>query len=198
MLTPLNAAAASYLNGQRRSPAEPATSTARPSGSGTGGATAADRGAPPEDIREFSTGCTSGPSRTRGANPAGPPTRPRAPRAVLSWRGAGAHRRPRPGSPSRGRSGTWPPALPDQARANALYFATHRCGGRGVGRPLPVGRYWRAAWSCSFNYGVTPGPCEVGPLPRAHPLAARVVGRAVAGTGRSRSTRRGGGCSTAG
>jgi hypothetical protein len=45
-----------------------------------------------------------------------------------------------------------------KAEIYALYFATHSMGRpRGWVRPIPVGRYWRAALVVLFNYGVDRG-----------------------------------------
>jgi integrase len=45
-----------------------------------------------------------------------------------------------------------------KAEINAMYFATHQMPRpRGWNSPVPVGRYWRAAFVVFFNYGVDTG-----------------------------------------
>ena len=87
-----------------------------------------------------------------------------------------------------------------KAEINALYFATHQMRRPArVGQPVP-GRAvlaGRAGRVLQLRRRYRDG-LEVGPLPRADPLAARVVGPAVAGPGGQGAVAGGGGCSTAG
>ena len=69
-----------------------------------------------------------------------------------------------------------------KAEINALYFATHSMKRpRGWDDPSPVGRYWRAALVMFFNYGIDTGTvCKSCAMPRADPLATRLLGPALA------------------
>jgi hypothetical protein len=85
-----------------------------------------------------------------------------------------------------------------KAEINALYFATHSMPRpRGWYSPVPIGRYWRAAWSCSSTTASILAPSG---SPR--PSTSRFSGGTCRGSGtrqtvRSRNSRSGGGSSTA-
>ena len=72
-----------------------------------------------------------------------------------------------------------------KAEINALYFATHQMKRpRGWDGPIPIGRYWRSRAGRVLQLRRRHRHrLEIRALPRADPLAARVVGSAIAGSG---------------
>ena len=187
MPTTLKTAVAKYLRAGNPA-AEHGTSTTRLSGSGSNGAVESRlRTLGARRSASFWIGSTSVRSRKEGTNPGRTANKAREHlRAVMSWaweqdliEALPRFPKPRPQRDVAGRH------YLTKAEINALYFATHEMERpRGWDRPMPIGRYWRSALGRVLQLRRRYGDrVEIGAVPRADPLAARVLGSAIARPG---------------